>query len=144
MCTFPIVFLAIDYKTIIHSFRFQVKTTLIIKFGRLSYLLMLMTIFSLLNHWPRSVFCPHSTPLIVSFLNTGSDPCTPMLPWQHLTQHIAYNRCKINICRKNRYMNELITRDYQGFFLLILCDAKTSTYLEHLAGWHQIVKHTYD
>lgn len=54
--------------------------------------------------------------LIVSFSNPGSDPCTPVLLLQHLTQHIAYHRGKINICRMNEYLNELITRDCQGSF----------------------------
>ena len=86
---------------------------LVIRFGRLFYLLILVTIFSHLKHRPHSFLCSHSIPsiLIVSFLNTDSDPCTPMFPLQHRTEHIAYNKCKINICRMTRYVNDL--RNYQ-------------------------------
>lgn len=43
----------------------------------------------------------------------------------------------------SEYINELpgIIRD---FFLFILCDAKASTYLEHLDSWYQIGKYMYD
>lgn len=80
---------------------------------------MLLKIFSVLKRIPHSITSTLSI-LIASFLNTDSDPCTAMLPLQHLTEHIAYNRCKINICRMSRYINELITKNYQGFFLYFM------------------------
>lgn len=120
---FPILFLVTDYKTITLSSNVRLDITLVIKFGIWccwQLLLMLLKIFNVLKHIPHSITSTLSILIVGFFEHRFLDPCTAMLPLQHLTEHIAYNRCKINICIINRYINELITNNYQGFFLYFM------------------------
>lgn len=156
----------IDYKTIVHSFKCHIKHYIDHQIGKAVLFINGHNNFCFLKHRPHSVLHSHSIPsnfVYITHWICYIYSCTMypfnlnckllehrfwslflVLPLQHPTEHTAYNNWKINICRMNKYIHELITRNYHGFFLLISCDAKTSTYLEYLGSWHHIVKQIYD